>query len=72
MKTPKNPLNHSDEFVQNYFPDFPYSAEELSAFHLSLTSFVISLKSREIVRFTPKDTKAFLQWLLKHKVRDVR
>lgn len=54
------------------YPDFIYPAENISAFHLSLNSFVLSLKNGEIVRFAPKDTEAFLLWLKSHHVKDIR
>ena len=54
------------------FPGFKHCAEELSAFHLSLNSFVMSLKTGEIIRFVPEDTASFLQWLLDNHVKDIR
>lgn len=38
--------------MNNRFEDFPYSAEELSAYIFSIDTFVISLKNQEIIRYT--------------------
>ena len=56
----------------NLFPGFEHCAEALSAFHLSIDSFVMSLKTGEIIRFMPEDTEAFLKWLLDNHVKDIR
>lgn len=57
--------------MTNTFPGFPYQAEDLSAYALCLDIFVISLHSREVIRFSTPDTEAFHNWLRFHKVRDV-
>ena len=66
-------MNQLDDLQKvKLFPGFEHGAEVLSAFHLSIDSFVMSLKSGEIVRFVPEDTAAFLQWLLDNRVKDIR
>ena len=51
--------------------DFPYKAEELSAFANTFGTFVISLKNGQVVKHEPKDEGGFYKWLTKHKVRDI-
>lgn len=55
----------------NYFPEFAYTATQLSAFSLTIDTFVISLRDGRIVHFSPKDITGFKTWLNKHKVRDI-
>ncbi len=56
----------------NKYPDFDYTATELSAYTFSVGVFIISLKSTNVVHFTPDDVEAFEKWLIKHHVRDIR
>lgn len=55
----------------NYYPEFDYSATELSAYAYSVGTFIISLKGGKMVHFSPEDAEAFKAWLTKHKVRDI-
>lgn len=55
----------------NNYPDFGYSAEELSAYTLSVGVFIISLKGGKMTNFSPTDVQGFKKWLTKHKVRDI-
>lgn len=66
MKTTKK---NGEEYL---FPGFNHSPNELSAFHLSLNSFVLSLKNGKLIRFAPEDTEAFLHWLKKNRIKDIR
>lgn len=50
---------------------FPYQATELSAFAVTMGTFVISLKNGEIVHHTPEDESAFYSWLQEFEVREV-
>lgn len=56
----------------NNYPDFNYSAVELSAFTLTIDTFIISLKNGQLTHFIPKDAGAFCQWLLANHIRDIR
>jgi hypothetical protein len=51
--------------------NFPYQAEELSAFILSIDTFIISLKNGQVVKHATEDTKPFYDWLVQHDVRDI-
>jgi hypothetical protein len=51
--------------------NFPYSAEELSAFSLSMGTFIILLKNQQIVRYRCEDTASFTSWLEQNNVRNV-
>ncbi len=55
----------------NKYPEFDYSAEELSAYAFSVGTFIISLKGGKMTNFSPKDVESFKKWLTKHKVRDI-
>ncbi|MBS1588204.1 MAG: hypothetical protein JST52_01190 [Bacteroidetes bacterium] len=54
-----------------FFPDFPYSAHELSAFSFSFETFSVSLKTGEIVHFEAPEPKVFRLWLRENGVRDI-
>ncbi len=56
---------------QAHFPGFGYPAEELSAYIFSIDTFIISLKTQEIIRHSTPDPDAFKQWLKVHHVRDI-
>ena len=51
--------------------NFPYRAEELSAFILSIDTFIISLKSGQVIKHATKDIEPFYQWLVVNNVRDI-
>jgi hypothetical protein len=51
--------------------NFPYNAEDLSAFILSIDTFIISLKTGQVVKHATKDIEPFYQWLLANNVRDI-
>lgn len=56
--------------TENY-AEFDYPISQLSAFILSIDTFIISLKSGKVIHFIPKDTNDFKEWLMKHKIRDI-
>lgn len=57
----------------SYFEGFPYHSGQLSAYlNTGFNFFMLSLRSGEIVRYTPPDTEAFISWLKENKVRDVK
>lgn len=51
--------------------NFPYRAEELSAFILSIDTFIISLKSGQVVKHATKEVRPFYEWLVTNNVRDI-
>ncbi|WP_276133487.1 hypothetical protein [Polluticoccus soli] len=51
--------------------NFPYRADELSAFILSIDTFIISLKSGQVIKHATKDIEPFYQWLVVNNVRDI-
>jgi hypothetical protein len=51
--------------------NFPYRADELSAFILSIDTFIISLKSGQVVKHATKDIEPFYRWLVVNNVRDI-
>jgi len=57
--------------VNNTYPDFHFTASELSAFAVGTDMFTISLKSGEIIHFIPDKPSCFHQWLSMHGVRDI-
>jgi hypothetical protein len=56
---------------EDSYPGFKYKASELSAFGVAIDTFVISLRNKELVRFTPIDAGHFRAWLTAHGIRDV-
>ncbi|MEC3880282.1 hypothetical protein [Parapedobacter sp. 10938] len=58
--------------VSNTYPGFKHAADELSAFSVSIDTFVISLKNRKLINFTPENTVAFYDWLIANNIRDIR
>ncbi|MDX2001791.1 MAG: hypothetical protein SFW35_05140 [Chitinophagales bacterium] len=55
----------------NHYPEFEYSATELSAYAFSVGTYIISLKGGKMTSFEPKDIAAFRSWLNVHRVRDI-
>lgn len=55
----------------NKYPGFEYQASELSAFILSIDTFIISLKNGRITHFCPGETEEFKKWLNANSVRDI-
>lgn len=51
--------------------NFPYKAEDLSAFVLSIDTFIISLKTGQVVKHSTKDIEPFYDWLVTNNVRDI-
>jgi sRNA-binding regulator protein Hfq len=51
--------------------NFPYNAEELSAFILSIDTFIISLKNGQVVKHATEETEPFYNWLVSNNVRDI-
>lgn len=47
----------------DHFPDFDYTAVQLSKFLAATDFFTIMLKDGDIIHFTPKDVAAFQKWL---------
>jgi len=57
----------------SYYEGLPYHSGELSAYlDTGFNFFMLSLKSGEIVRHSPRDVQAFTNWLKENKVRDVK
>ncbi|SDW51381.1 hypothetical protein SAMN05444410_103165 [Hydrobacter penzbergensis] len=54
------------------YPDFEYTAGQLSKFLAATEFFTIMLKNGDIVHFTPKNVNEFRKWLLENKVQDIR
>ena len=57
--------------MNNHFEDFPHKAEELSAYIFSIDTFIISLKTEQIIRFVTLRPDDFKQWLDHHRIRNV-
>ncbi|MEZ5015734.1 MAG: hypothetical protein R2800_01675 [Flavipsychrobacter sp.] len=57
--------------ITTRFAGFAHAAEELSAYGKTLEVFIIALRTGEVIHHTPKDAKAFEQWLQEHRIRDV-
>ncbi|HAK29907.1 MAG TPA: hypothetical protein DCO90_11835, partial [Sphingobacterium sp.] len=56
---------------KTFYPNLPYPVADLSAYTLCVGTFIISLKSEEIIRFEPEDQEHFKTWLEKFQVRDI-
>ncbi len=56
----------------NNYPGFNYHATQLSAYVLSIDTFIIALKDGGVTNFTPQDVPDFTKWLTKHKIRDIK
>ncbi len=56
---------------QHHYPAFAYKASELSAYSFIIDTFIISLKSGDIVHFVADDADDFKQWLYKQRIRDI-
>lgn len=59
------------EAVTNTYPDFEFSASELSAFSAANDFFTLSLTNGSIIHFSPNNKDHFLTWLIAHKIRDI-
>lgn len=53
------------------YQGFSHHHNDLSAFAITLGTFVISLKNGNIVHHTPEDLDSFLLWLRNGNVREV-
>ena len=51
--------------------NFPYRPEELSAFILSIDTFIISLKTGQVIKHATKEIQPFYEWLVVNNVRDI-
>lgn len=58
--------------LDEYFPGFIYPANELSKFIAAGDIFTIMLKGGTIVHHHAEDIDLFKQWLLDHKVYDIK
>ena len=56
----------------DHYPNFDYTAEQLSKFLAASDFFTIMLKNGDIIHFTPKDVPAFTKWLEKNKIANIR
>lgn len=54
------------------FPSFGFEAATLSAYILTLDTFIISLKNGRVIHHIPEDVEKFEHWLAEHKVRNVQ
>ena len=55
-----------------FYPQFAYTANELSAFIFSVDTFTILLKEGGIVNYTPDNAETFRQWLQENNIRDIK
>jgi hypothetical protein len=58
--------------IEEYFPDFIYPASGLAKFIAAGDIFTIMLKGGAIVHYTAKNKELFKQWLLDHRVCDLK
>ena len=66
-------MQHTENIIMNNtFPGFAHPATSLSAYIFSIDTFVISLKTGEVLHHVPEDPQAFEQWLIHHRIRDVK
>lgn len=56
----------------SYYKEFAYAASEIEKFLAAFDLFSIVLKDGEIIKFQPKDEKAFGQWLEENGIPDIR
>lgn len=56
----------------DHYPDFEYTAGQLSKFLAASDFFTIMLKNGDIIHFTPKDVDAFQKWLEKNNIPSIR
>ena len=54
------------------YPGFNYKAEELQKFLACTDIFTILLKNKEIIHFTAPDKTAFYDWLIEHRIEDIK
>jgi len=55
--------------VKNYpFPDFLYTASEISKYHLAADIFTMLLKNGNIIHYQPDDINVFEAWLQSHNI----
>lgn len=66
----KSPSMH-DTITATSFEGFAHKVTELSAYIYSIDTFIISLHTREIIRFVTDRPDDFRQWLEHHGIRNV-
>ncbi len=54
------------------YPGFAIEASVLSAYILTLDTFIISLKNGQVINHVPEDAEQFERWLLANEVRNVK
>lgn len=54
-----------------FYPDLKYPVADLAAYSLATGTFVISLKTEEIIQFEPTNVENFKKWLKQYHVRNV-
>lgn len=54
---------------QPHYPKFAYLAGELSAFTLSMDTFIILLKEGTVIKYKPGNAPGFYKWLVDNNVR---
>lgn len=57
--------------MNNHFEDLPYEAAALSSYIFCIDTFVLSLKSGIVVRYTTENPGLFRQWLQNHNIPDI-
>ncbi len=57
---------------KNAYPGFAFDASVLSAYILTLDTFIISLKNGEVINYVPDDADKFEHWLLENEVRNIK
>lgn len=58
--------------IEKEFPDFPHSADLLSKFIFAHDLFTIKLKNGQIIHHRPADKASFKQWLVSHKIENIK
>lgn len=54
--------------ANNTYPALAFPTSELSAFAIAIDCFIISLKSSDLIHFTPDNTDDFPNWLIAHNI----
>jgi len=57
--------------TKNTYEGFAYTAQEVTAFLVSMDVFIISLRRIEVIQYKPDDIEKFRQWLKSHNIREI-
>ena len=58
--------------ITSTYPGFDYQPNELVKFIACTDIFTILLKNGEIIHYVPADKKLFYEWLVEHKIVDIK